>query len=171
MIELPLVVSMTVDHSVNEYELSVENNQNTIPINNTVVISVERTVPEYEGDYVVTASTDGAITLMTEGKKCVDNITVNKLQKQTILNPNISINANTGLATALTTYQIGYNDVTTITSKTYQMPILHPRIITPSEYEQAVATKGDYAVGTIKVAPIPSNYGKIEWNGQFLTVS
>ncbi len=205
MIELPLVVSMTVDNSPNEYELTVENTENTIPMTNNVVISVERTVPEYEGEYTVSASTDGDVVLETEGKKLSQNIKVNKLRKQTPQKPNINVVTSSGLINVSTTFLSGYNDSYTITTNTYQMETRGDRTITPKTREQTILTRGTYIIGDIKVKaiptydggleitpsdeqqvletenlmvqgnivvnPVPSNYGRIDWNGQFLTVS
>lgn len=44
-------------------------------------------------------------------------------------------------------------------------------VVTPSENEQVLATKGKYLSNNVVINPIPSNYGKISWNGSVLTVS
>lgn len=43
--------------------------------------------------------------------------------------------------------------------------------VTPSEEEQVLQTNGLYVPSNITVAPIPSNYGKITYNGSVITVS
>lgn len=43
--------------------------------------------------------------------------------------------------------------------------------VTPSDTEQVLATTGYRMVTDIVIHPIPSNYGRIEWNGSTLTVS
>ena len=43
--------------------------------------------------------------------------------------------------------------------------------VTPSSQEQTIHIIGKTARQNITVAPIPSNYGLIEWNGAALTVS
>lgn len=43
--------------------------------------------------------------------------------------------------------------------------------VTPSEEEQVLATKGKYLSNNVVINPIPSNYGKISWNGSVLIVS
>lgn len=43
--------------------------------------------------------------------------------------------------------------------------------ITPSAETQVLETSGKRMTGDITVNPIPSNYGRIEWNGATLTVS
>lgn len=43
--------------------------------------------------------------------------------------------------------------------------------ITPTESEQTVVEAGKFTTGAIKVSPIPSNYGKISYNGSIITVS
>ena len=44
-------------------------------------------------------------------------------------------------------------------------------VATPSDAEQVLATKGKYLSNNVVINPIPSNYGKISWNGSVLTVS
>lgn len=43
--------------------------------------------------------------------------------------------------------------------------------VTPSEEEQVLNTGGKYLSKSVVVAPIPSNYGRITWDGRTLTVS
>ena len=42
--------------------------------------------------------------------------------------------------------------------------------ITPSENMQTLNTNGKVCLSNIIINPIPSNYGKIEWNGSTLSV-
>ena len=42
---------------------------------------------------------------------------------------------------------------------------------TPSEEEQIIPVEGFVMVRDVTIAPIPSNYGKITYNGSVLTVS
>lgn len=42
--------------------------------------------------------------------------------------------------------------------------------IVPSATEQVIATDGKWVDGDITVAPIPSNYGRIIWNGADLQI-
>ena len=44
-------------------------------------------------------------------------------------------------------------------------------VVTPNESEQVLETGGLMASENITVKPIPDNYGKITWNGVFITVS
>ena len=46
-----------------------------------------------------------------------------------------------------------------------------PYEYTPADSSQTIAIGGKRAVGDITINPIPSNYGKITWNGSILTVS
>ena len=46
-----------------------------------------------------------------------------------------------------------------------------PYSVTPSQQAQTLATEGYLMTGDVVVNPIPSNYGKITWNGAVLTVS
>ena len=43
--------------------------------------------------------------------------------------------------------------------------------VTPSEEAQTLCTAGRTLSEDILIQPIPSNYGRITWNGSFLTVS
>lgn len=43
--------------------------------------------------------------------------------------------------------------------------------ITPSESAQTLETRGLVLPENITIQPIPSNYGRISWNGSTLTVS
>lgn len=46
-----------------------------------------------------------------------------------------------------------------------------PYTVTPSDDAQTLATEGYLMTGNVVVEPIPSNYGRITWNGAVLTVS
>lgn len=43
--------------------------------------------------------------------------------------------------------------------------------VTPGDEDQVLRTKGKYMIEDVTVQKIPSNYGKISWNGMVLTVS
>ena len=43
--------------------------------------------------------------------------------------------------------------------------------VTPGETAIVLQTSGKSMVNNVTVAPVPSNYGRIDWNGSFLTVS
>ena len=43
--------------------------------------------------------------------------------------------------------------------------------ITPGDEEQVLITKNLRMTENITVKAVPSNYGKIDWNGQYLVVS
>lgn len=43
--------------------------------------------------------------------------------------------------------------------------------VTPSERAQTLRTNGKIMMNDVTIQPIPSNYGKISWNGITLTVS
>lgn len=44
-------------------------------------------------------------------------------------------------------------------------------VVTPSEETQVLNTIGKVVGDNITINPIPSNYGRIGWNGAYLTVS
>ena len=43
--------------------------------------------------------------------------------------------------------------------------------VTPSDTEQTLIVVGKSMVSNVTVHAVPSNYGRIGWNGSFLTVS
>jgi hypothetical protein len=43
--------------------------------------------------------------------------------------------------------------------------------VTPTQSEQILYTDGLRMTDNVRIAPIPSNYGLITWNGSILTVS
>lgn len=43
--------------------------------------------------------------------------------------------------------------------------------VVPSQEEQILQTKNLLMTDNVSIAPIPSNYGLITWNGIYLTVS
>lgn len=46
-----------------------------------------------------------------------------------------------------------------------------PYEVTPTQQVQIINTDGLLLTGDLTIKPIPSNYGKIGWNGSVLTVS
>lgn len=46
-----------------------------------------------------------------------------------------------------------------------------PTTVTPSAEAQTLETAGFYLREDITVEPIPSNYGRITWNGSIITVT
>lgn len=46
-----------------------------------------------------------------------------------------------------------------------------PYEVTPSSEEQILSTSGLLLTGNIRVNPVPSNYGRVDWNGSYITVS
>ena len=50
-------------------------------------------------------------------------------------------------------------------------PYEGPYEITPSEEAQTIQTKNLSMTDNVTINPIPSNYGRITWNGAVLTVS
>ena len=43
--------------------------------------------------------------------------------------------------------------------------------ITPGDAAQVLATNGKRMTGDVTINPVPSNYGRITWDGSVLTVS
>lgn len=50
-------------------------------------------------------------------------------------------------------------------------PYEGPYVVTPAADPQVLRTKHLRMTGDVTIAPIPSNYGLITWNGAYLTVS
>lgn len=50
-------------------------------------------------------------------------------------------------------------------------PYTGPYTVTPTERAQTLRTNGKIMTNDVTIQPIPSNYGKISWNGVTLTVS
>ena len=46
-----------------------------------------------------------------------------------------------------------------------------PAVIIPTEDDQIIATEGKHVLSNITVEKIPSNYGRVTWNGSYLTIS
>ena len=55
--------------------------------------------------------------------------------------------------------------------RTKQLTQQRGKTVTPSTVEQVVVPAGRYTTGEVKVAPIPSNYGLVTWDGSRLTIS
>lgn len=203
MIELPLVVQMGIAESTESYGLTVNSNLEEIALTTDSKI-VTSTYETYEGDYTVSATTEGNVVLNTENKVCTGNITVNQLTEMELNAPSISVDNDTGRVTALVTYTPGYNDMYVAMPVVKPLPAHAGATFIASPVERVILPKGTFLTGDIKVAanlytgaveftptdevqtiqiksrmatenitinPVPSNYGKIEWNGSFLTVS
>lgn len=110
MTELPIVVNMTVDASPTEYDLKAETNQQALSLSNDIVIDTSgQALPLYEGPYTVTPSTT-TTTLLTDGKRCNDDITVAAVRAYT---GSYNVTANTSSAQVLpTSGLLMSNDVT-----------------------------------------------------------
>lgn len=203
MIQLPLTVNLTVNESRQVYGLTVESNSN--PLNMEVSTSVvSSTVEDYAGPYTATATTDGAVVLNTEGKKCTGNITVAQLPEMTLNGPEISVDNDNGRVSATVSYEPGYNDMYVIIPVTKPLPTQGAKTYTAGTNEKTILTKGTFITGNIKIAAIPTysgpteitpteadqivevkdllptenitvkripnNYGRIEWNGSYITI-
>jgi len=54
----------------------------------------------------------------------------------------------------------------------YRPPDLEDREATPTEEEQVItAHEGFDGLSSVTIHPIPNNYGRITWNGSYITVS
>lgn len=162
MIELPLVVQMGIAESTESYGLTVNSNLEEIALITDSKI-VTSTYETYEGDYTVSATTEGNVVLNTENKVCTGNITVNQLRKQTPLNPNISVDSSTGTVNASVSFQTGYNNSFVVKTKSYSMPTQSAHTYTAGTTEKTILVKGTYLTGDIKLAAIPTYQGDVEF--------
>lgn len=203
MIQLPLTVNLTVNESRQVYGLTVESNSEPLNMEVTTPV-VSSTVEDYAGPYTATATTDGAVVLNTEGKKCTGNITVAQLPEMEINNPGLSINNDTGVITATAVFPQGYNNTRTVTQRTHPLVAIGDRTYEPMRTDRVILSKGQFITGNIKllgvptysgpteitpteadqivevkdllpaenitVKRIPNNYGRIEWNGSYITI-
>lgn len=203
MIQLPLTVNLTVKESQEVYSLTVESNSSSLNMEVLTPV-VSSTIEDYAGPYTATATTDGAVILSTEGKRCTDNITVSQLRKQTPQNPNISVDSSTGTINTSVSFQTGYNDSFVVKTKSYPMPAQAAHTYAAGTKEKTILVKGTYLTGDIKLSAIPTysgpteitpteadqivevkdllptdnitvkrvpnNYGRIEWNGSYITI-
>lgn len=66
-------------------------------------------------------------------------------------------------------------DITATFENTVVVPVgeyyMGEYVVTPTDTEQVLLTDGLISAHNIVINPIPSNYGKINWNGAVLTVS
>lgn len=99
-------------------------------------------------------------------------------------NPTVSVDSN-GLVTASVsasqsvtpTVDEGYvmsgtaGTVSVDGLKKVQLPTQAAQTITPTESEQTAVAAQKFTTGEVRVAAIPSNYGRITWNGSIITVS
>ena len=86
-----------------------------------------------------------------------DNVNINPQSiKTTIISPVLDVSTGTQIARDysgdLPAYTGGYS-------------------VTPSEETQVLQTKNKRMTDNVTVAPIPSNYGRITWDGTVITVS
>lgn len=63
-------------------------------------------------------------------------------------------------------------DDLTLTDVSGSVPILQDKTVTPTQSEQTIRADAGYnGLSSVKVNPIPSNYGLVTWNGSVLTIS
>ncbi len=85
--------------------------------------------------------------------------------------PSIIISAESGAEIELDTNKKGRIDLEVTAGVSADEEYFGPYSVTPSDVEQVMKTAQKIASKDIVVNPIPSNYGKIGWNGSILTVS
>lgn len=63
-------------------------------------------------------------------------------------------------------------DNITLTDISQSAPVLQAKAATPSNSQQVIQPDAGYdGLSSVTVAPIPSNYGLVTWDGSVLTVS
>lgn len=125
----------------------------------------------YSGDYTVTPSTQTQ-TLPTENRQLNSNITVNPMPSGNVDMIGAAFEKETGAYWSKAAITQGYISPSGqySSSKKY-LDTASGTTITPSNQEQVAVAQYRWTTGAVKVAPIPSNYGLITWNGSVITVS
>ena len=125
----------------------------------------------YTGGYTVTPSTQTQ-TLPTENRQLSGNITVNPMPSGNVDMIGAGFDKETGAYWSKAAITQGYVSPSGqySSSKKY-LDTASGTTITPSDQEQVAVAQYRWTTGAIKVAPIPSNYGLITWNGSVITVS
>lgn len=202
MITLPISVDLYVDDNLKIVDLSVEPKEEI-----ELVIDTKTVAPpldEYDGEYTVSASVDNDVVLQTAGKYLAEDITVNKLKKQTGQEVIFTLNPDTGEVRSTATYMDGYNEYINVVNHITRLNTMGARTVVPRTTEQVAVGKGYFTTGIVKVAavptydggltitptdqeqvieiqgklatsnivvePIPSNYGRIIWDGSHLSI-
>lgn len=156
MTELPIVVNMTVDASPTEYALKAETNTQAYELKNDIVIdSSGGNVPVYQGPYTVTPST-ATTTLLTDGKRCNDDIVVSALNANAITQNSLTVDTSTGEITSAFTVSPGYNDDYMGAGKIEQLDVQARKTVTPTTSEQIAVPRGKFTTGAVKVRAIPT---------------
>ena len=110
----------------------------------------------------VTATLSGMPGAITAEAKVSRNITAAATVSKSVVGAIASIAEMTVNAAAEITTQVIGGDV----------PMYRgPYVVTPSEEAQTLPTKTKACAENIIINPIPSNYGRITWDGSTLTVS
>lgn len=156
MTELPIVVNMTVDASPTEYALKAETNTQAYELKNDVVIDTSGgNVPVYQGPYTVTPST-ATTTLLTDGKRCNDDIVVTALTANAITQNSLTVDTSTGEITSAFTVSPGYNDDYMGAGKIEQLDVQARKTVTPTTSEQTAVARGKFTTGAVKVRAMPA---------------
>lgn len=161
MTELPIVVNMTVDASPTEYDLKAETNQQALSLSNDIVIDTSgQALPLYEGPYTVDAGLN-AVTLDTDGKRMVQDVTVNALQENDITGNSLTINTSTGKVSSLVSISRGYSPSVFGVANSLQLSTQARATITPTASEQTAVARNKYTLGAVKVRAISSPYADV----------
>ena len=92
-------------------------------------------------------------------------------QQEVVLDGELSLNLNIDGEMSLDLHMDGEAG-TVIKVTEHDLPVYSGQTeITPSEDVQTLQTANKTVLQNIVINPIPSNYGKITWNGSTLTVS
>ena len=75
-------------------------------------------------------------------------------------------------------FSASFTDVAAMSADFGEVQIIHDADwyegayeVTPSSQIQTLPTMGKTMINDLVINPIPSNYGLVTWNGQYLTVS
>lgn len=69
--------------------------------------------------------------------------------------------------------QVGASGISIDTGMSRQLPDPYEGsyVVTPSDQTQTLLTDGKSMAHNVTVNPIPSNWGRVAWNGSWLTIS
>lgn len=158
----------------------------------TPIIRGSGDLDPYTGEYTVTPSSSSQ-TLQTRGLRMTDDVTVEAVAEGSVeieellidMSPSIRVSSSGKITATIPngseaiepTVTPGYvegvqpSSVSYYGETEYQLSTLSGRTITPSNTTQTISTKNKYMTGNITIDPIPSDYGKITWDGSVLIVS
>lgn len=200
MIELPIIVDLTVNRNEVVFDFDLENTNPEIEFTSSNVINLEYPTYDGEYtvnagyEPVVLPTTNKTLTQDVTVNRLQENdlyIHDVEISDTGLLRSTAAVSPGYNDATLFSSFrqQLQTVEGQTVTPTFYEQTIAVRREFvtgtikvaavprydgvlefTPSEQSQTIEISGKMAAADIVVNPIPSNYGRIEWNGSFLAV-